>query len=123
MARTKASARKSTGGGNNSYCLSPRLRIGLILLPVKKPRFSSAAVAGVQYGRKTVQVKSKPSKDALRGANVTRRHRFRPGTVALREIRRYQQSTERLIQKLPFQRLVREIAQGFEVQICHHVFL
>ena len=38
-------------------------------------------------------------------------HRYRPGTVALREIRRYQKSTELLIRKLPFQRLVREIAQ------------
>ncbi|KAF8216456.1 putative histone H3 [Mycena galopus ATCC 62051] len=40
-----------------------------------------------------------------------RSHRFRPGTVALREIRAYQKSTEHLIRKLPFQRLVREIAQ------------
>ena len=38
-------------------------------------------------------------------------HRYRPGTVALREIRRYQKLTELLIRKLPFQRLVREIAQ------------
>ncbi|KAK9793494.1 hypothetical protein WJX73_004797 [Symbiochloris irregularis] len=38
-----------------------------------------------------------------------RTHRFRPGTVALREIRRYQRSTELLIRKLPFARLVREI--------------
>lgn len=37
-------------------------------------------------------------------------HRWRPGTVALREIRRYQKSTELLIPRLPFQRLVREIA-------------
>ena len=36
------------------------------------------------------------------------------GTVALREIRRYQKSTELLIRKLPFQRLVREIAQDFK---------
>ena len=36
--------------------------------------------------------------------------RFRPGTVALREIRRYQKSTDLLIRKLPFQRIVREIA-------------
>jgi histone H3 len=35
--------------------------------------------------------------------------------VALREIRRYQKSTELLIRKLPFQRLVREIAQDFKV--------
>lgn len=40
-----------------------------------------------------------------------RRHRFRPGTVALREIRKYQRSTELLIRKLPFQRLVREICE------------
>ncbi|GAA5826187.1 hypothetical protein JCM5353_003839 [Sporobolomyces roseus] len=39
-------------------------------------------------------------------------HRYRPGTVALREIRRYQKSTELLMRKLPFQRLVREIAES-----------
>lgn len=39
---------------------------------------------------------------------------YRPGTVALREIRRYQKSTELLVRKLPFQRLVREIAQEFK---------
>jgi hypothetical protein len=42
-------------------------------------------------------------------------HRFRPGTVALREIRRYQKSTELLILKLPFQRLVREISVDYNV--------
>jgi histone H3/H4 len=37
--------------------------------------------------------------------------------VALREIRRYQKSTELLIRKLPFQRLVREIAQDFKTDL------
>ena len=37
--------------------------------------------------------------------------RYRPGTVALRQIRKYQKSTELLIQKIPFQRLVREVFQ------------
>ncbi|EJK57484.1 hypothetical protein THAOC_22466 [Thalassiosira oceanica] len=41
-------------------------------------------------------------------------HRYRPGTVALREIRRYQKSPDLLIRKGPFQRLVREIAQDLE---------
>ena len=41
---------------------------------------------------------------------VKKRYRYRPGTVALKQIRRYQKSTELLIRKLPFQRLVREIA-------------
>ncbi len=45
---------------------------------------------------------------------VKKPHRFRPGTVALREIRRYQQSTELMLRKLPFQRLVREIALDFK---------
>lgn len=38
-------------------------------------------------------------------------HRYHPGTVALREIRRYQKTTDNLIKRAPFQRLVREIAQ------------
>ena len=43
--------------------------------------------------------------------DVKKPHRYHPGTVALREIRRYQKSTDLLIRKLPFQRLVREIVQ------------
>ena len=41
--------------------------------------------------------------------------RYRPGTVALREIRKYQNSTKLLIRKLPFQKLIRELAQDFKV--------
>jgi len=40
------------------------------------------------------------------------------GTVALREIRRYQKSTDLLLRKAPFARLVREIAMGFKVLFC-----
>lgn len=43
--------------------------------------------------------------------------RYRPGTVALREIRKYQKTTDLLIRKLPFQRLVRDIAQQFKAEI------
>ena len=45
---------------------------------------------------------------------IKKPHRYRPGTVALREIRKFQKSTELLIRKLPFQRLVREIAGEFK---------
>lgn len=53
------------------------------------------------------------SKRAAKGPRAAPKKgfRFRPGTVALREIRRYQRSTEALIRKLPFQRLVRQILQ------------
>ena len=48
---------------------------------------------------------------ARRAAEGRKKHRFRPGTVALREIRRYQKSTELLITQAPFRRLVRELIQ------------
>ncbi|KIX10610.1 histone H3-like centromeric protein CSE4 [Rhinocladiella mackenziei CBS 650.93] len=41
---------------------------------------------------------------------VKKPRRYKPGTQALREIRRYQQSTDLLILKLPFARLVREVS-------------
>lgn len=77
MARTKQTARKSTGG--------------------KAPRKQLASKAARKSAAKTTGGLKKP-------------HRYKPGTVALREIRKYQKSTEMLIRKLPFQRLVREIA-------------
>jgi hypothetical protein len=45
------------------------------------------------------------------GGGVKKPHRYHPGTVALREIRRFQKTTELLISKAPFQRVVRDIAQ------------
>jgi histone H3 len=47
--------------------------------------------------------------------------RYRPGALALKEIRRYQKSTELLIRKLPFQRLVREIAQLYKTDLKFQV--
>merc|ERR1711967_230257 len=47
-------------------------------------------------------------------AGQKKQKRFRPGTKALREIRKYQKSTEMLMRKLPFQRLLREVAQDFK---------
>lgn len=48
---------------------------------------------------------------------IKKPHRFKPGTVALREIRKYQKGGELLIRRLPFQRLVREIAQDFKTDL------
>lgn len=48
---------------------------------------------------------------------VKKPHRYKPGTVALREIRKFQKSTDLLIRKLPFQRLVREIAQDYNTNL------
>ena len=45
---------------------------------------------------------------------VKKPHRYRPGTVALQEIYRFQKSTKLLLRKMPFQRLVQEIAWDFQ---------
>jgi histone H3 len=83
MARTKQTARKSTGAK------APRKQ-----LASKAARKSAPATGGIKKA-----------------------HRFRPGTVALREIRRYQKSTDLLLRKLPFQRLVREIAREYKADL------
>ncbi len=44
---------------------------------------------------------------------VKKPHRYKPGTVALREIRKYQKSTDLMFRRKPFQLLVRELAQEF----------
>jgi histone H3/H4 len=56
-------------------------------------------------------------KSAPFSGSVKKPHRYRPGTLALKEIRRYQKSTELVIRKLPFQRLVRELAQEFKTDL------
>jgi histone H3 len=63
---------------------------------------------GIKRPRKSV---AKKTRKPMGG--VKKPHRYRPGTVALREIKRYQKSTNLLLRKLPFQRLVRETAQNY----------
>jgi histone H3 len=63
---------------------------------------------GGKAPRKQLQTKV-AKKSAPSTGGIKKPHRYRPGTVALREIRKYQKSTDLLIRKLPFQRLVREI--------------
>jgi histone H3 len=64
----------------------------------------------------TKSLSHKAARKTLTG-RVKKPRRYKPGTVALRQIRRYQRSTELLIRKVPLQRLVREIAQNFKSDI------
>ena len=73
---------------------------------------STGTTPGTSSGARVGAQKSTPA-----DGGVKKPHRYRPGTVALREIRRYQKSTELLIRKLPFQRLVREIAQDIKTDL------
>ena len=55
--------------------------------------------------------------EARMQGRLVKPHRYRAGTVALKDIRHYQGSTALLIRKLPFQRVVREIAQDFKTDL------
>ena len=69
-----------------------------------------------EVGRKwSTFAKKQPRSQTGQATTQQQLHRYWPGTVALREIRRYQKSTELLIRKLPFQRLVRKILQVYGV--------
>lgn len=73
---------------------------------------------GGKAPRKQVASKAQRKQASSAGSGgIKKPHRFRPGTVALREIRRYQKSTELLIRKLPFQRLCRELAQEMKTDL------
>jgi Core histone H2A/H2B/H3/H4 len=139
MARTKQTARKSTGGKAPRKQLAtkaarksapatgahaPRLLLHLQLWHRQllwKPARQASRLSGLaltarplpQNGRLFFAcVECRPQQvQFVAAGGVKKPHRYRPGTVALREIRKYQKSTELLIRKLPFQRLVREIAQ------------
>jgi histone H3 len=67
--------------------------------------------------RKELATKKARSSSVLFSGGVKKPHRYRPGTVALREIRKYQSNTDLLIRKLPFQRLVREICQDVRTDL------
>jgi histone H3 len=68
-------------------------------------------------GGKRVCDRNAPEAACSTTQGVKKPRRYRPGTVALREIRRYQKSTDLLIHKLPFQRLVKEIAVNLKLKV------
>lgn len=91
MARVKKAASKYTGPGG------------------KQP---PQGVKPIQKGRRPQTGKGKgKGKGKSVPPELKKRRRYRPGTVALREIRKYQQTTHLLIPKAPFQRLVKEVLQ------------
>ena len=72
---------------------------------------------GGKAPRKNLATKAARHSAPRYDGGTKRAHRYRPGTVALREIKRYQRSTDLLIRKLPFQRIIREIAQDFKANL------
>ncbi|ELU45387.1 Histone domain-containing protein [Rhizoctonia solani AG-1 IA] len=78
--------------------------------PRKKTATARKSTGGKPPRRSTKQ------QDGDDDEGTKKKRRYRPGVLALREIRRYQKSTDLLIAKLPFSRVVREVAQDMTTQ-------
>eukprot|EP00930_Biecheleria_cincta_P003449 TRINITY_DN10437_c0_g1_i2.p1 TRINITY_DN10437_c0_g1~~TRINITY_DN10437_c0_g1_i2.p1 ORF type:complete len:137 (+),score=28.31 TRINITY_DN10437_c0_g1_i2:165-575(+) len=81
-----------------------------------RTKMTAQKSAGGKAPREALAAKAARKQNPVVGT-MKKTHRYRPGTVALREIRKYQKSTELLLRKLPFQRLVREIAQDVKTDL------
>ena len=84
------------------------------MVRTKQTARKTTAGKAPRKGHKAVK---QPAKKSTTQKGIKKTHRYKPGTVALREIKKYQKSTELLIRKLPFQRLVREVAQNYMVDL------
>ena len=102
----------TSGGGGKHFMTKPS--------DTKKQR-SGNGRPYTKEGKKTLVASIKAQREAITSKTLTgtlkQPYRYRPGTVALQEIRRYQKSTNLLIRKLLYQRLIREIAQDFEMDL------
>ena len=105
MVKTKTTACKSTGKRPREWLTSNLPQKNLSKENARKNAVKAAAAVQKNLG-------SLP-----RTGGLKKPIRYRPGTVALREIRHYQKSMELLIRKLPFNRLVREITQDFKTDL------
>ena len=105
MARSKTTAKKKTGGPGKAPCKQ---------LATKNPRKMLTAAQARKNAAKAMAAGKQGNPQT---GGLKRPMRWRPGTVALRKICRYQKTTELLIRKKPFSRLVREIAQDFKTDL------
>ena len=112
--------RRTTGGGSKP-ALNPGQRTGSLKAIQEELRKTLARKKAEECAAQAAKAAKAARKNGVKApkGGVKKPHRFRPGTVALKEIRRYQKSTELLIRKLPFQRLVHEIANDIDVCPAH----
>ena len=111
--------RRTTGGSRPA--LNPGQRTGSLKKIQEELRKTIARKKAEEHAAQAAKAAKAAKKSGVKTpkGGVKKPHRFRPGTVALKEIRRYQKSTELLIRKLPFQRLVHEIANDIDVCPAH----
>ena len=83
----------------------------------KKQGKASANKQSVATGSKVSKASKAKKKTAAAEGGIKQKRRFRPGTVAIREIKRYQKSIKFMLQKAPFQRFIRAISDGIDSQL------
>lgn len=81
-----------------------------------RTKFTHRLPNGGKAPRKDLAIKAARKSPSNTGG-IKKPFRYRPGTVALRQIRKMQKGTNHLLRRLPFQRLVREIAQDFQKDV------
>ena len=106
---------RKTTGKRSKPALNPGQRSGSLKVIQEELRKTLAKKKAAEQEAQAAKAAKAAKKSGVKAPKVKRLHRFRSGTVALKEIRRYQKSTELLIRKLPFQRLVREISGDHKV--------
>ena len=107
--------RKTTGRGSKP-ALNPGQRLGSLKVIQEELRKTMARKRAAELEAQAAKAAKAAKKSSVKAPKAAKRlHRFRPGTVALKEIRRYQKTTELLIRKLPFQRLIQEISGDHKV--------
>ena len=82
--------------------------------PTPKKRYTSE---GRTASATSIKAQQEIQKSKLSTGAIKKPYQYRPGMRALMEIRRYQKTSELLIRKLPFQHLIREIAQDYKTDL------
>ena len=95
---------KKTTGRRSKPALNPGQRSGSLKVIQEELRKAIAKKKAAEQEAQAAKAAKAAKKSGVKAPKVVKRlHRFRPRTVALKEIWRYQKSTELLIRKLPFQ--------------------
>ena len=121
MAKWKKTKKLPKNRPRNTTGIPKQPRSPIAANPLKKTGAGTGVKRAVKVATEVVQNNKRKNMPATGG--VKKPHHYRPGTVALQEIRRYQKSTELLIRKLAMARLIQEITQDSKTDLWFHRIL
>ena len=101
------------------YNHGPRIQSSSVGKVIAKKRSNPKMLASIARNPTASKGKGKGGRLARLSAGSMKKHRFKPGTLALREIRKYQKSGEFLIRRAPFKRLIKDVCEGLYSASVH----